>query len=342
MVGSHTVAALVRAGHRVRLLARAPERVGPILEPLGVRDPEIVPGDVTDRAAVAGALEGCEAVVHAAALLTFDRARIDDMLHTNIEGTRIVLEEAEQRGLDPIVMVSSTQAVWMPGREELTADLPIATPNDPYSRSKAGAEQIARELQARGAPVVTVYPSLCCGPDNPAFSDQMTTIFSMVRDGYFLSTYGGIPIVDVRDVAEAIVRSLEPGRGPRRYMLAGHYRSHDELRELIGRVRGKRLLKVPIPAALLRFVGRVCDVLRERFGFDPGAMSGEAMLLATSAVRGDSSKTFEDLGFELRPLEDTIAAQMVCMYQRGHLKARHIGVLADHSAQVVEETPAGL
>ena len=129
---------------------------------------------------------------------------------------------------------------------------------------------------------------------------------------------------------------MQPGRGPRRYMLAGHYRSHDELRELIGRVRGKRLVRARIPGGLLRFVGRVCDVLRERFGFDPGAMSGEAMLIATSAMRGDSSHTLADLGFELRPLEETIAAQMLCMYQRGHLEARHIGVLAHRALDLAQ------
>jgi nucleoside-diphosphate-sugar epimerase len=329
MVGSHTAAALVQAGHSVRFLARTPARVAPILEALGVRDFDVVAGDVTDRAAVAKALEGCDALLHAAALLTFDRARIDDMLHTNIEGTRNLLELAHERSLDPIVMVSSTQAVWMPGVGELTAELPIATPHDPYSRSKAAAERIARDLQAKGAPVVTLYPSAVWGPDNPTLGDQITTIFAMVRGGYFLSVEGGIPIVDVRDVAQAIRRTMEPGRGPRRYMLAGHYRSHDELRELISRIRGKPLLKAPIPAGLLRWVGRLCDVLRDRFGFDPGAISGEAMLLATSAVRGDSSRTLAELGLELRPLEETIEAQMRWMYEHGHLSARHVGTLAE-------------
>jgi len=328
MVGSHATAALVDAGHRVRLLARTPARVGPILAALGVRDPEIVPGDVADRAAVARALDGCDAVVHAAALLTFDRTRLDDMLHTNIEGTRNVLEQAHERSLDPIVMISSTQALWMPGIGELTAETPVATPQDPYGRSKAAAEHIARDLQAQGAPIVTFYPGAVWGPHNPTLGDQITTIFSMVQSGYFLSVAGGIPIVDVRDVAQAIGRAMEPGRGPRRFMLAGHYRSHDELRALISQLRGKRLLKAPVPAWLLRSVGRACDLLRGRLGFDPGAVSREAMLVATSCLRGDSSRTLAELDLSLRPVEETIAAQMLWMYHHDHLNARHVGALA--------------
>ena len=184
-------------------------------------------------------------------------------------------------------------------------------------------------MQAKGAPLVTIYPSAVWGPDNPTLGDQITTIFAMVKGGYFLSVEGGIPIVDVRDVAEAITRAMRPGQGPRRYMLAGHYRSHDELRELIGRVRGKRLWRAPIPAGFLRWVGRVGDVLRDRFGFDPGAISGEAMLIATSSMQGDSAKALGELGFELRPLEETIEAQMRWMHEHGHLNKRHVGRLAE-------------
>src|SRR6266496_5805083 len=51
-VGSHSVAALARAGQRVRVLARSPERVPAALEPLGVDGVETAIGDVTDLAAV--------------------------------------------------------------------------------------------------------------------------------------------------------------------------------------------------------------------------------------------------------------------------------------------------
>jgi nucleoside-diphosphate-sugar epimerase len=329
MVGSHATAALVRAGHRVRLLARTPERVAPVLEPLGIREPEVAAGDVTDPEAVARALDGCDAVLHTAALLSFDPAKAPEMRHTNIEGTRNVLTLAHEQQLDPIVLVSSTQAVWMPGIEEVHADLPVATPHEPYSHTKAEAERIARDLQERGAPVVTIYPGAVWGPDNPTLGGQITTIFAMVKAGYFLSVEGGIPIVDARDVGLAIACTMEPGRGPRRYMFAGHFTTHDELRELISKLRGKKLLRAPISAGLLRRIGEVCDVLRGRFGFDTGAVSAEAMAIGTSSLRGDSSHALGELDIELRPLEDTITAQMRWMYEHGHLRARDLGTLAE-------------
>src|SRR5688572_17708970 len=71
-VGSHTVAALLERGHRVRLLVRSRSRVGPALSPLGIAADaiEIAEGDVTREESVRAALEGCDGVLHAAAVFS--------------------------------------------------------------------------------------------------------------------------------------------------------------------------------------------------------------------------------------------------------------------------------
>jgi uncharacterized protein YbjT (DUF2867 family) len=71
-VGGHSVAALLRAGHEVRLLVRDPARVEGALDPLEASVSDVAVGDMTDPEAVGRAVKGCDAVVHAAALFTFD------------------------------------------------------------------------------------------------------------------------------------------------------------------------------------------------------------------------------------------------------------------------------
>ena len=68
-LGAHTVSAVVRAGHRVRLLVRDPARIEPALGPLGVESGavDVVVGDVTHEPAVALATRGADAVLHLAA-----------------------------------------------------------------------------------------------------------------------------------------------------------------------------------------------------------------------------------------------------------------------------------
>src|SRR5262249_15028402 len=147
-VGSHSIAALVRAGHRVRVLARSPERVAAALEPLGVDGVETVIGDVTDPAAVERALEGCDAVLHAASVFSLDARKADEMRTVNVRGTEVVLDTAYRRGLDPIVFVSSELALLPPvDGAVLTPDSPVGQTDWAYCRSKADSELVARRYQ---------------------------------------------------------------------------------------------------------------------------------------------------------------------------------------------------
>src|SRR4029453_18800626 len=99
-VGSHAIGALARAGHRIRVLARSPERVPAVLGPLEIHGIETALGDVTEPAAVERALEGCDAVLHAASVFSMDPRRADVMRSVNVRGTDIVLGAAYGLGLD--------------------------------------------------------------------------------------------------------------------------------------------------------------------------------------------------------------------------------------------------
>lgn len=89
------------------------------------------------------------------------------MLDVTPRGSELVLRAAHERGLDPIVHVSS-YVVFMPtGDRVLRPDAPLGSPPGAYARSKLAAERMARDLQAAGAPVVIVYPGGVLGPRDP-------------------------------------------------------------------------------------------------------------------------------------------------------------------------------
>jgi dihydroflavonol-4-reductase len=201
-VGSHSIAALTRAGHRVRVLARSPEKVPAALGPLGVGAVEAAVGDVTEPAAVERALEGCDAVLHAASVFSMDARRADEMNSVNVRGTDIVLGTAHRLGLDPIVYVSSEVALLPPADGEiLTPDSPVKRPPGPYCRSKADSELVARKFQALGAPVVSVLPAGVWGPHDPHLGEGRpslptccaTGIPSSWRAGCTLPTFATSP-----------------------------------------------------------------------------------------------------------------------------------------------------
>ena len=213
-VGCHTVAALHRAGHELRLLIRAPERVAPALTPLGV-DPaavETVVGDVTDAGAVRRAVEGCEAVLHAAGVYSLDPARADEIARVNAPGTELVLRSAAEAGLDPIVHVSSYAALLPPRSARLLdGDSPVGTSIHPYTGSKAASEAAARALQAEGAPVRISYPGMVWGPDDPHLGESSRLALAVLAGRLPALPPGTVPVSDVRDVAAVHAALAAPG-----------------------------------------------------------------------------------------------------------------------------------
>ncbi|MEV4256469.1 substrate-binding domain-containing protein [Spirillospora sp. NPDC049652] len=167
-VGSHTVAALLAAGHEPRALVRDPERAARTLAPLGVEASrvEFVQGDMLDAAAVSRALEGCDAAIHAAAAIGVTGPS-GDLVAANVTGTRNVVGGAVERGLSPVVHVSSVAVFVPPDGPVITPDSPLAAPHTDYGRSKVAAERYVREAQSGGAPVAIVYPGGVFGPHQP-------------------------------------------------------------------------------------------------------------------------------------------------------------------------------
>jgi dihydroflavonol-4-reductase len=325
-IGSHTVAAVVRAGHDVRLLVRRPERVDPALAPLGLQVAEVVTGDVLDAGSVKGAADGCDAVIHAAALYSVDPRMGQKVLATNRRATEIVLHAAVRARLDPIVCVSSYVAL-LPSHGVLGPDSSVGVDGPMYPRSKAEAELIARRHQAEGAPVVITSPGAVAGPHDPYFGDSAFVIAMILRNRIPFATPGGWPVADVRYVADAHAAALRPGMGPRRYLLGGHYRTWRELYTAFRHLTGRRLPAVPTPGSVARASGKAMDGLqrlvprRLPFGY-------QGSWIITHCRGTDDSTARDQLGVAPPPLDETLGDTIRWMVKAGHLPARLAGKLA--------------
>jgi nucleoside-diphosphate-sugar epimerase len=320
-LGSHTAQALSAAGHQVRVLVRSREKAQRVLGGRGIPF-ELWPGDMTDAEDVGRALEGCEAVVHAAATVFGG----EEVLDANIAGVRNVVGGAAQRRLDPVVYVSTIVSMFPPPGPVATTGDPVASLWTTYGRSKSEGERIARELQAEGAPVTIVYPGGIYGPDDPGFGETLKGLQAALRFGWPI-TSGGAPVVDVRDVARVITAALQPGRGPRRYLAGGHFLTWAEQADLCDRLTGVRARRLPAPPALLRGVGRLLDALKRLVPLEY-PLTYEAALIMTQMKPCDSRRTCDDLGLSFRPSEETLGDSIRWLYREGHLPARHAGRLS--------------
>ncbi len=326
-VGCHSTARLLEAGHEVTLLVRDPAKVERSLGPLGVSADQVdhVVGDMCDANSVDAALEGCDAVLHAAAVIAVvNRERGAEALERNVAGARNVLGAAADRDLDPIVYVSSVGAIFGADLDVLTPDAAVSDREGAYERSKAESERYARRLQADGAPVVTTYPNMVLGPHSPTVGDTFDGVITVLKRRVGQTSAGGWSVSDVRDVAAVHAAAMEPGRGPRRYMAGGQLISFSRLAEIFEAVTGRKMRGPPVSGGMLRAFGRSMDALRRVVDFDT-VFTHEAMQFATQMVPTDYSKTTEELGVAFRDPAETLRDCVVWLYEAGHIPSKLAG-----------------
>ena len=326
-VGSHTVESIRAAGHDVRLLVRDPDKARRVFASRGVEADDLVVGDVTDAACVDRALEDCEAVVHAAALVALEAARAEEVLATNARGVEIVVGGAVRRGVRSIVYVSSGSALFTPGTGSIGPGSAIATGTSAYARSKADSERIVQRLQEAGAPIRSTYPPGIIGPADPGLSEGNHTIRTFLRDTMVV-TSGGFQVVDVRDLAAVHAALLEPDVPAGRYTIGGPMLDWIALIELMDELTGRRVRRFRIPGSALRGLGRLGDLVKRVRPFD-FPLTREGMQFATRWPGILSSPTLGSLGVRFREARETYADTIRWLHRAGHLTSEQAGRLAE-------------
>jgi len=324
-IGSHATAALLAAGHEVRLMARTPSKVERVLAPRGIVPTEVVPGDMADADAVRAAIGGCDAVLHAAAAVGVASGDLSAVAG-NVAGTRTVVGLAVEAGCDPVLYTSSVATLYPTTATMLHRDSPLAEPISEYGRSKVEAERAVRALQDEGAPVVSFLIGGVYGPDQPQLDSSMRSIVAATTQ-VMVVTSGGVGVLDVRDLAALLVAALEPGRGPRRYLTGGRFLDWATWTDELSAVIGRPCKRVRVPGQVMTTIGRGIDLAKRVRHFEY-PLTYEAALYMTSGVPTDDSETLADLGFVYRSTRETLADATRWLVAAGHVPASAAPALA--------------
>ena len=245
----------------------------------------------------------------------------------NVGGTETVLSAAEKEQLDPIVYVSSLVALFPPEGEVLDDQSPVKDPPGAYYKSKADAERIARRFQERGVPVVCSYPSGAFGPQDPHFGESAQTVASILKRRLPMVPKGGLSIVDVRDLAKAHAAMLEPGKGPRRYILSGTNMPFESIISTLVEVTGRRVPHMSLPGRALLPMVRSAAFLQRFLPFRL-PLNNEGFDTIRWNPHGDDSRARDELGFAPRPPRETFADMVEWMYRAGKISAKEAGKLS--------------
>lgn|ERR671918_249977 len=326
-VGSHTVRAITQAGHDVRLLVRSRERVAPALDPLEVDPPPLVVGDVTDPGAVREALDGCDAVIHCAAVFSYHPRDARPMARTNLRAAELVLRTALEQGCDPVVYCSSVVALIPVRTPGVTPQTPVGDSGGPYVRSKAECESFVRGLQAEGSPVVSVLPGGITGPHDPYVGESNENWIRRPLRGMFPFSLprASLLFVDVREVAELFASCLTRGRGPRKYV-AGRPLTWNGGFQLMRRLTGRRLPQFPTPVPVARASASLFNGLA-RLGVPPLFTKEGVSVILQNWPPADESPQRNELGVEEIPIEKSYTDTIRWMVEEGHLRSSQAGAL---------------
>ena len=187
-IGSHLTEALVRAGHRVRAfvlynsfnsrgwLDQSPADISGALEYFA--------GDVRDPHGMKKAMEGCDVVMHLAALIAipYSYHSPDAYVDTNVRGTLNVLQAARELGVARVVHTSTSEVYGTARTVQIDEEHPLQG-QSPYSATKIGADQMALAFhRSFGTPVTVLRPFNTYGPRQSARAVIPATIIQLLSN----------------------------------------------------------------------------------------------------------------------------------------------------------------
>lgn len=316
-IGSNVVRTLLLDGHDVRAL----HLPGEDLRNLRGLDVELVPGDVTDLAAMRSATRGCEVVFHLAAVYALWTKDAGLMQRVNVEGTRNVLDAARAEGVRRVVHTSSIARFGGQGpRSRATEESAFAlgATGDAYSRSKADAHEVAVNA-ARAQDVVIVAP---CGPVGPGDAGPTPTgrlLLSAVKMPVALVADTTTNFADVRDMARAHVLAAERGARGETYLLGCRDVSLAVIAQMALDALGARKPVVVAPFIAASLVAHGLRFVADRITRRPPLFTPHAVRIARLGLRADCTKAVRELGMPQSPIETAVADAMAWFGREGYL-----------------------
>ncbi len=304
-IGGAVIRCLLAAGHEVRALVRPGANVRQ-LHGLPVQH---VAGDLRHADSLRPGIAGCDWVFHVAALYSYWGHRWEDFYQVNMEGTRRVLQSAQDEGAKRIVYTSSVAVLGIPENCSLGTEESPSTLADmigDYKRSKFLAEEVARDFVRQGLPVVIVNPStpVGVGDHKPTPTGKIIVDFLNGRMPAYVDT--GLNIVDVEDVAAGHLLAAQRGRVGERYILGGENLTLKQVLDILAEVSGRPPVRIRIPHTVALTWAYMDIALARLYSRHVPSATPETVRLSRQHMYFDPGKAVRELGLPQTPAREAL------------------------------------
>jgi len=267
---------------------------------------KLVEGDITDHSSCSKAMpQNVDAVFHLAGDTTHWKAGDKRQTEINVGGTSVMVETALKKKARRFVLTSSIGSYGaQPGR--ITEDTPSNAMNEiiNYWRTKWLAEKEVRKGINQGLDAVILNPANIIGPYD--FSGW-SRLFLMIDKGKLAGAPpGSATFCHVQEVARAHITAFEKGRTGHNYLLGGTDATWLEFIQKIGNLLNRKVPQKPMPAMLLKILGRVSYWISCLTHKEPDMTPEKAYLVSTRLICS-SEKAKSEIDFKVRPLDEMLA-----------------------------------
>jgi dihydroflavonol-4-reductase len=315
-LGSAVAHAARQAGYRVRILVRTSSPRTNIHS-----EDEVAVGDLCHRESVAAAVSGARYVIHTAADYRLWAPSPAEIMRNNVDGTRIVMEEALRAGVARIVYTSSVATLALEHGKPSDESRPLHESRaiGTYKKSKVVAERLVEDLVRQNQlPVVIVNPSTPIGPRDvkPTPTGRIIIEAASGRMPGFVDT--GLNLAHVDDVAAGHIAALQRGQIGERYILGGENVHLRTMLADVAAIVGRRPPRVRLPIPAIYPIAWFAELWAQVSGREPFA-TRDGLRMARHHMFFSDAKARQQLGYVSRPYREAIVDAIAWFREAGHL-----------------------
>ncbi len=318
-IGANLIPELLKEGVQVRGLVRHPHRN------IHKSDIETVTGDLLQPESLQALVKGVDVVFHLAANISLSMHGWSRLESVNVIGTRNIVQACLEGGTRRLVHFSSIHALVQEPLDLAVDEMRplVESPScPPYDLSKAAGEREVRQGIEQGLDAVIICPTSVIGPNDSKPSHMGEALLGLARGTLPALVEGGFDWVDARDVARGAIFACQLAPTGAKYLLSGHWASVKEIAETVANYTAKPAPRLVCPTWLARTGAPVVSPLYRLAGSRPLFTAVSLRALNTCNHNISHARASRELGYQPRPLQETLADTLTWFLENGMLKGK--------------------
>ena len=282
----------------------------PIPENWKIQGIRIFHGNILDQESLGNACRNHTHVIHMAGFISYWKRDAADIMAINRDGVANVVNCCLNCQVKRLIHISSVGAIgFYPNGELADENTPFNWPDYfHYMISKhQGQKIIEKAVEKRDLDAIILNPASIMGPGDPNLNTPHNQLYHRIYKKFpFGSFSGGLAVVDVRDLAELIIRALSLGKVGEYYLAVGANLTYREVIQLIGKYANRNVYPARIPPFLLKMAGTMLEFIsrfthqRPLLTYSYGKLSGWYTYYSSKKSQKTFSHTYIDIEKTIR------------------------------------------